>query len=356
MTPRTAALLVVLASVVSVCRPGESRAPRERASAVAQQDTAFAGTLAPVQRVRSFGPGVARPVLRHVETTIEASPGGGYDRGVFESTGGGRQRARLPRGVHHEAGATLRLRRSRHGRRNGAAHRALRTRPGARRARQSHSRRASLHARIAGRSGADTGLRFRRTGRVGPRHRRAVRVSRGGAHRTGTPGGGRTTRAVRTRLAGLVVLALAAGCDKSPVQPCATAGLARIASNPQAPGPVPQFDSIFRAAGAEFHVSPSLLEGVGWVETRWQMVQGAEEFPGRPAAYGVMGLRGEALERGAALAGVTIDAARYDPVANIRAAAALLAAYAADAGGDWDAAAARVSGIDLAAGRAAYLG
>ena len=88
MTSRTAALLVVLASAVSVCRPPpESRAPRERASAVAQQDTAFAGTLAPVQRVRSFRPGVARPVLRHVETATGASPGGGYDRVVFEFTG-----------------------------------------------------------------------------------------------------------------------------------------------------------------------------------------------------------------------------------------------------------------------------
>ncbi len=149
---------------------------------------------------------------------------------------------------------------------------------------------------------------------------------------------------------------LVAGCYESPVQPCATAGLSRIAPNPQSPAPSPQFDSIFRAAGAEFHVSPALLSGVGWVETRWQMVRGAEEFPGRPAAFGVMGLRGEALERGAALAGVTIDAARHDPVANIRAAAALLAAYAADAGGDWDAATARFSGIDLAAGRVAYLG
>jgi|SRR5712664_1981930 len=87
MTPRTA-LLVVLASAVSVCRPPpESRAPRGRASAVAQQDTGFAGTLAPVQRVRSFRPGVARPVLRHVETATGASPGGGYDRVVFEFTG-----------------------------------------------------------------------------------------------------------------------------------------------------------------------------------------------------------------------------------------------------------------------------
>src|SRR5437773_4193834 len=147
-----------------------------------------------------------------------------------------------------------------------------------------------------------------------------------------------------------------AACHQSPVQPCVTAGLSRIASNPEPPAPSPQFDSIFRAAGAEFRVSPALLSGVGWVETRWQMVRGAEEFPGRAAAFGVMGLRGEALERGAGLAGVTIAAARQDPVANIRAAAALLAAYAADASGDWDAATARFSGIDLAAGRAAYLG
>src|SRR6266704_528199 len=147
-----------------------------------------------------------------------------------------------------------------------------------------------------------------------------------------------------------------AACHQSPVQPCVTAGLSRIASNPQPPAPSPQFDSIFRAAGAEFHVSPALLAGVGWVETRWQMVRGTEEVPGRAAAFGVMGLRGEALERGAALAGVTIDAARRDPVANIRAAAALLAAYAAAAGDDWDAAAARFSGIELTDGRAAYLG
>src|SRR5213596_71991 len=158
-----------------------------------------------------------------------------------------------------------------------------------------------------------------------------------------------------TRVLCAVVFVVAA-CHQSPVQPCPTAGLARIVSNPQAPGPDPQLDSIFRAAGAEFHVSPSLLAGVGWVETRWQMVRGAEEFPGRPAAFGVMGLRGSALERGAALAGVTIEAARFDPVANIRAGAALLAVYAAEAGGDWNAATARFSEIDLAAGRAAYVG
>ncbi len=89
MTPRTATLLVVIASAVSVCRPGESRAPRERASAVAQQDTAFAGTMTPVQRIRSEKPGVPPHVLRAVETRTAPSPTPGYDRVVFEFTGGG---------------------------------------------------------------------------------------------------------------------------------------------------------------------------------------------------------------------------------------------------------------------------
>lgn len=124
----------------------------------------------------------------------------------------------------------------------------------------------------------------------------------------------------------------------------------------RAPPPADQrpspFDSAFAAAGAEFGVPPAVLRAIGWVETRWQMVEGAEEFPGRPAAFGVMALRGAALERGAALAGVTPDAARRDPVANIRAAAALLSAYADEAG--IDGAIARYSGIDVPAGRAAY--
>jgi N-acetyl-anhydromuramyl-L-alanine amidase AmpD len=150
----------------------------------------------------------------------------------------------------------------------------------------------------------------------------------------------------------LLLLALAAGCRESPVQPCPVARLAADRA-PLAARPSP-FDSVFAAAGAEFDVPPALLEAIGWVETRWQMVQGAEEFPGRAPGFGVMALRGAALERGAALAGVTPDAARRDPVANIRAAAALLRAYAAEAGGDWDVAAARFSGIDLPAGRVAY--
>src|SRR5205807_1843291 len=85
--------------------------------------------------------------------------------------------------------------------------------------------------------------------------------------------------------------------------------------SPVPPPPVSRpspFDSACRAAGAEFHVPAELLEGVGWAETRWQMVQGTEEFPGRAPAFGVMALRGAALERGAALAGVPVEAARRD--------------------------------------------
>jgi len=119
---------------------------------------------------------------------------------------------------------------------------------------------------------------------------------------------------------------------------------------------------VFAAAGAEFHVPPALLAGVGWAETRWQMVQGAEEFPGRPAAFGVMALRGAALERGASLAGVTPQEARRDSVANIRAAAALLDAYASEAGAarerieQWSAVVARYGEIGIPAAQAAYLG
>src|SRR5207247_9814637 len=85
-----------------------------------------------------------------------------------------------------------------------------------------------------------------------------------------------------------------------------------------------RFDSAFAAAGAEFHVPPTVLKGIGWVETRWQMVEGAEEFSGRPPAFGVMALRGGALERGAGLAGVTVAAARGGPVTKMPAADACI--------------------------------
>src|SRR5256884_76046 len=151
------------------------------------------------------------------------------------------------------------------------------------------------------------------------------------------------------------LIVLVAACRAAPVEPCPSPRVAGHAAEGPAPVARPSpFDSVSQAAGTEFDVSPALLRAIGWVAARWQMVEGREEFAGRPPVFGVMALGGTALERGAALAGVSVEAGRRDAAANIRAAAALLRAYAAEAGGDWDAAAARFSGIDLPAGRAAY--
>lgn len=86
MTSRPTAALIALATTIA-CRsepPPRSAAQHPSESRAPSQDTAFAGTMAPVQRVRSLRAGVARPVLRHVETGTGASPG--YDRVVFEFT------------------------------------------------------------------------------------------------------------------------------------------------------------------------------------------------------------------------------------------------------------------------------
>jgi len=156
---------------------------------------------------------------------------------------------------------------------------------------------------------------------------------------------------VRARIAVLGLLAAACRAPPQQPDPCPDPISARLTAVPSSS----PYDSLFVAAGVAFGVPADLLKAIGWVETRWQMVSGTEEFPGRPAAFGVMALRGAALERGAALAGVSPEAARSDPRANIRAAAALLAELAARTRGDWTAAAAELSGIDLPAGRAAYL-
>ncbi len=90
MTSPTAVALVVLPTTIFSCRaspppsadrPIESRAP--------SQDTAFGGTMTPVQRIRSEKPGVPPHVLRAVEARTAPSPTPGYDRVVFEFTGGG---------------------------------------------------------------------------------------------------------------------------------------------------------------------------------------------------------------------------------------------------------------------------
>lgn len=105
-----------------------------------------------------------------------------------------------------------------------------------------------------------------------------------------------------------------------------------------------RFDIMFEQAAAEFGVSASTLKSIAYVETRWQMVQGREEFAGQPAAFGVMALRGGRLEQGAALAGVSVETAKSDALANIRAAAALLAVRGLD----------DFSSIELPEARTAY--
>lgn len=156
----------------------------------------------------------------------------------------------------------------------------------------------------------------------------------------------------------------ACGGEARPLEPGAcTASVAGIAAAVVAPAAVPAvspYDSLFVAAGAEFGVPAPLLRALAYLETRWQMVEGQEEFPGLPAAHGVMALRGDALREGARLARVPEAAARREPAANVRAAAALLRSWAAAAGvtgsdvAAWEPLLARYGRVDLPEARAAY--
>lgn len=143
--------------------------------------------------------------------------------------------------------------------------------------------------------------------------------------------------------------------------------LAACADAPAGPGPEPAppasagLDAVFARAGQEFGVPAELLASVAFAETRFEMVRGESEFPGQLPAFGVMGLRGAGLERGAALARVPAADARTLPLANVRAAAALLRALADEAAidradlGAWAPVVARYSGIADREGQAAYV-
>ncbi|MDQ8153828.1 MAG: N-acetylmuramoyl-L-alanine amidase [Gemmatimonadota bacterium] len=159
------------------------------------------------------------------------------------------------------------------------------------------------------------------------------------------------TGARAAALIGLVAVAVGCGGKDTtaptptPVVRCISSSASHTQSVSAPVTDIPtKYDSLFVAAANEFGVSSALLKSVAYVETRWQMVQGEEEFEGRPAAFGVMALRGERLTKGAARAGVSVRAAKYDAAANIRAAAALIAAGGLDA----------VTDIALPEGRAAF--
>ena len=120
-------------------------------------------------------------------------------------------------------------------------------------------------------------------------------------------------------------------------------------------------DALFREAGEEFGVPPALLKSIAYVQTRYQMVEGQQEFEGRPALFGLMALSRAQLEQGAALAGVSAEEARTEPRAHVRTAAALLSHHA-DAlrldrtrASAWTPAVEALSGIEDARGRRSFV-
>lgn len=151
------------------------------------------------------------------------------------------------------------------------------------------------------------------------------------------------------RACALIGIAVTVGCGgKDATSPVVQCKVSSIAYNTSVSAPVTdtptKYDALFQAAASEFGVSSSLLKSVAYVATRWQMVKGEEEFEGRAPAFGLMALRGDRLSEGARRAGVSVDAVKNDAAANIRAAAALLAAHGLN----------EFTDIELPEGRAAF--
>lgn len=119
--------------------------------------------------------------------------------------------------------------------------------------------------------------------------------------------------------------------------------------------------SAFDEAEATWEVPSELLMAIAMGETGMQMVVGEEEFEGWAPAFGVMALRGENLELGAELAGLSVEQVRTDRRANVLAAAALLRSWADESDissmdpDAWAPVVARYSGIESQEGRTAYV-
>ncbi|HTM21700.1 MAG TPA: N-acetylmuramoyl-L-alanine amidase, partial [Kofleriaceae bacterium] len=160
----------------------------------------------------------------------------------------------------------------------------------------------------------------------------------------------------RERLAGLVCILLCAACVGDIEGPAGDPG----ETDDQDTTPY-GIDGSFRTAGESVDVPAALLEAIGFVETRWQMVAGADEHDGQGAAAGIMGLRGARLTEAADLAGVDAALAATDVDANLAAAAALLSLRADELGidrtdlGAWAPAVAGFSGIDDEEARRSYV-
>jgi N-acetyl-anhydromuramyl-L-alanine amidase AmpD len=120
-------------------------------------------------------------------------------------------------------------------------------------------------------------------------------------------------------------------------------------------------EEAFAQAAREFGVPVELLKAYAYAETRWEMVRGHEEFEGLSPAHGLMALRGSQITEGARRAGVSEEAVRTRPDANIRAAAALLSAHADELSvdradlGAWAPAAVKLSGISHPGAQAQFI-
>lgn len=134
-----------------------------------------------------------------------------------------------------------------------------------------------------------------------------------------------TTRARSTLLGALALLALTA-CDDGGDRRTAgaSAGIDPDDGSDDDDLSSRDLDGVFEAVADEYDVPMQLLQAIGHVETRWEMVEGEEEIEGREPAFGIMGMRGGRLEEAADLAGLDADTVKSDRVANIRAAAAWL--------------------------------
>lgn len=108
----------------------------------------------------------------------------------------------------------------------------------------------------------------------------------------------------------------------------------------------------FTEAAEDYAVPVEILIGLAQAQTRLQMIEGEEEFPGLPRSFGVMALRGENLQLAADLAGLDVEEVKSSRPANVLATASLLAFFAEEEGIDpsdlaaWGPVVARFSGID----------
>jgi hypothetical protein len=163
--------------------------------------------------------------------------------------------------------------------------------------------------------------------------------------------------------AATLALSLSACGPQGSQEPASAPGVedARTPAQREAERTPYELDTAFARAAQEFQVPAELLKGIAYAETRFEMIQGQVEFEGVPAASGLMALRGANLTEGARLAGVSEEAARTQPEANIRAAAALLSDWARAEGltredvGAWAPLAVKLSGITNPEAQAQYV-